>query len=446
MVSAARDGQLAGVAPPIVEAGSRTAPDRGARRRAAALVLLTLVGVLNYVDRFLPAVLAEPIKRDLQLTDTTLGLINGFGFLVIYAVIGIPIARLADRGRYGLVVSASLALWSVMTMAGGLAQSGLHLALTRMGVAVGEAGSTPAAHAYISRNFAPDRRAGPLAVLSLSVPIASMAGLLGGGLVGEALGWRGAFLAMGGLSLLVAPLVLLVLGPGAGRALATEVQPPGRSVPRPSLAAFKKRSFVTILAASALVGVGGYTLTAFAPAFLIRTHGFSVGEVGTYYGIASGLFGIVGLVLTGRLADRLSRRDPRWLLWIVAGMALLLLPCLILALLTPDRWAAVGLLAAGYVVGAAYLAPVVAAIQRLVPPETRATASAVLLFCTALAGGAGPLIAGMVSDALQPELGAAALARAMLVAPAAWILAVIGFLAAARTFRAELVEEPAPSA
>ncbi|CAN7544210.1 MFS transporter [Phenylobacterium sp. LjRoot219] len=443
-MTTARDTQLEGLATaprPSVEA-DRAGAGRDRRRRSAAIVLLTLVGVLNYVDRFLPAVLAEPIKRELQLTDTTLGLINGFGFLVIYAVIGIPIARLADRGRYGLVISASLALWSVMTMAGGLAQSGLHLALTRMGVAVGEAGSTPAAHAYISRNFPPDRRAGPLAVLSLSVPIASMAGLLGGGLVGEALGWRGAFLAMGGLSLLVAPLVLLVLGPGAGRALATDAAP-GQSAPRTPLAVFKKRSFLTILAASALVGVGGYTLTAFAPAFLIRTHGFSVGEVGTYYGIASGLFGIVGLVLTGRLADRMSRRDPRWLLWIVAGMALLLLPCLILALLTPDRWAAVWLLAAGYVVGTAYLAPVVVAIQRLVPPETRATASAVLLFCTALAGGAGPLIAGMVSDALQPQLGAAALSRAMLVAPAAWILAVIGFVAAARTFRAELVAEPA---
>lgn len=123
-------------------------------------------------------------------------------------------------------------------------------------------------------------------------------------------------------------------------------------------------------------------------------------------------------------------------------MIALLAPCAVGGLLVADPRAAVALTAAGYVVGAAYLAPVVAAIQRLVPIEMRATASAVLLFCTALAGGAGPLLTGLISDALQPTLGHAALARALFVAPAAYILAAVGYLVAARRFRQEMVEEP----
>ena len=122
------------------------------------------------------------------------------------------IARIADRGAFGLVISACLTLWGAMTMLGGAVQSGFQLALTRVGVAVGEAGSTPAAHAYVARNFAPERRAAPLAVITLSIPLASAASLIGGGLLAQSLGWRTAFVVMGAISVVFAPLVLFVLG------------------------------------------------------------------------------------------------------------------------------------------------------------------------------------------------------------------------------------------
>ena len=152
----------------------------GATRAWAAVAVLALVGTLNYIDRFLPSVLAEPIKRELALSDTAIGLINGFGFLIVYAVLGIVIARVADRGMFGAVVAGCLTLWGSMTMLGGTVQSGLQLALTRVGVAVGEAGSTPAAHAYVARNFVPEKWSAPLAVITMSVPLASAASLLGG--------------------------------------------------------------------------------------------------------------------------------------------------------------------------------------------------------------------------------------------------------------------------
>lgn len=411
-----------------------------AARRWAAVVLLTLVAILNYIDRFLPSVLAEPIKRDLALSDTAIGLINGFGFLIIYAVLGIPIARLADRGRQGVVITACLGLWSTMTMLGGLAQSGWQLALTRMGVAVGEAGSTPAAHAFIARSFPPARRAAPLAVLTLSAPLATMLALIGGGLVAAALGWRHTFMVMGAASLLIAPLVLLTLGAGrgpAGRKDAAAVAA-GRAA---YMGLLRKESFAVILVASSLIGIGSYALTAFGPAFLMRVHGLTVAQVGVEFGVASGVAGVLALVLVGVLADRLSSRDPRWHLWAIAAMVVLFTPCTVAALLVSDGRAALILLAVGNAFGAAYLAPLVAAIQRLAPTELRASASAIMLFCTAVLGGLGPLVAGMISDALQPELGPAALARGLLVAPIAWASGGLLYLAATRRFRAEMVEE-----
>jgi len=401
-----------------------------AARRWAAVVLLTLVAILNYIDRFLPSVLAEPIKRDLALSDTAIGLINGFGFLIIYAVLGIPIARLADRGRQGLVITTCLGLWSAMTMLGGFAQSGWQLALTRMGVAVGEAGSTPAAHAFIARSFPPARRAAPLA---------TMLALIGGGLVASALGWRNTFLVMGAASLLTAPLVLVTLGAGRGPAHAADGgAAAGFGAYRGLL---RKQSFALILVASSAIGIGSYALTAFGPAFLMRVHGLSVAQVGVEFGLASGVAGALALALVGVVADRLSSRDPRWHLWAVAAMVALFTPCTLAALLVENGRPALVLLAIGNAFGAAYLAPLVAAIQRLAPVELRASASAIMLFCTAVLGGLGPLIAGMISDALQPELGAAALARGMLVAPIAWGAGGLLYLAATRRFRTEMADE-----
>ena len=191
-------------------AGHRRAPPpvHGATRAWAAVAVLFLVGTLNYVDRFMPGVLAEPIKQDLALSDSAIGVLNGFGFLIVYAVPGIVIARLADRGIFGTIIAGCLMLWGAMTMLGGAVQSGIQLALTRVGVAVGEAGSAPAAHAYVARNFVPEKRSAPLAVITMSIPLASAASLLVGGLLAQSLGWQMAFVVMGGMSVLLAPLVL----------------------------------------------------------------------------------------------------------------------------------------------------------------------------------------------------------------------------------------------
>jgi predicted MFS family arabinose efflux permease len=416
-------------APPTDQVHSR-------RRAWAAVGVLAIVGTLNYIDRFLPAVLTEPLKKDLALSDTEIGIINGFGFLVVYAVIGIPIARLADRGAFGYVIAGCLALWGSMTMLGGAVQSGFQLALTRVGVAVGEAGSTPAAHAYVARNFAPHRRAAPLAVITLSIPLASAGSLIGGGLLAEALGWRTAFVVMGAISVLFVPAVLVILG----RRQAMPVTPVNNESPfAPWWELLRKPSFLAIVLGAACISVAGYSLTTFAPAYLMRARELSLGEVGLHYGIASGLTGILGLLVVGRISDKLAARDSRWPLWLVAMVTAALVPFSILAFVVDSAGVSVWFIALSYVAGTAYMAPSIAAIQRMVPPEQRATASAIFLFFGAVIGSAGPLVTGMISDALTAELGNLALGRALLVVPVMQLAAVALYLVASLRYRRELV-------
>jgi len=427
----------------MTEAVADAAPQFSRRRAWGAVLLLMLIGVVNVIDRLLPGILAEPIKHDLMLSDTAIGLINGFGFLVVYAVVGVPIARLSDRGIYGLVISGCLGIWSLMTLLGAATQAGWQLALTRMGVALGEAGSSPAAHAFIGRNFPPTGRGAPLAVLTLSIPFASLLALMAGGLLGEAVGWRMTFVIMGVLGLILSPLALLVMGPR--QAAATGAPRPSLSL-RPALLLLKKPSFLLTLFGSSFIGISGYTLATFSSAFLMRVHGMSLGEVGIKYGTAVGISGVISVLFAGLMADRLSRRDPRWVLWVVVLMICGLLPFSYAAFLVPNPWAALGLLMCANIIASAYMAPVVAAIQRLAPTQLRATASAMLALFTAMAGGAGPFITGMISDALQASMGPQALGRAMLVVPVAQTLAGILYLAATLTFRRDLVVEDAPTA
>jgi predicted MFS family arabinose efflux permease len=435
--SAARP-DTGGTTAQMTEQVSGAAPVFSRARVWSGVVLLMLVGMVNTIDRILPGILVEPIKHDLALSDSVIGLINGFGFLVVYALVGIPIARLADRGAYGLVISACLGLWSLMTLAGAAAQTGWQLALTRMGVSLGEAGSAPATHAYIARNFPPNRRGGPLAVFVLSIPFASLIALMAGGLMGEALGWRMTFAIMAAVGLVLGPLVLFVLGPRQGAAPGT---PPATLSLKPALGLLRKPSFLLVLCGTAFIAIGGYTLVTFSSAFLMRVHGMSLGEVGIRYGIAVGVSGVISVLLAGLSADRLSNRDPRWNLWVVVLMLAGLQPLGYTAFLTGNPWAAMFCMMCANIGASAYMAPVVAALQRLAPPDLRATASAFMFLFTGLAGGIGPLLAGLISDALQPEHGARALAYAMLVIPASQAVAALLYLAASLYFRRDMVAE-----
>jgi predicted MFS family arabinose efflux permease len=398
------------------------------------LPALVGVGLLNYLDRALPSILAEPIKHELQLSDTALGFINGAGFLLVYAFAAVPIARIADRGRQVQVISASLAVWSFMTLIAGAVASGWQLALTRMGVALGEAGSLPASHSYLTQRYPPERRVFALSMLSLAVPLGNSFGLVAGGTIGRTLGWREAFIAMGLAGLVLVPLIHLILKKGA--ALQSGSAPPSpRRVKVVELGGGSGLGL--ILAGASLVAIGGYSAIAFVPAFLMRVHGVPLDVVGFRYGLGAGVAGVTALLVMGWWCDRIVARGAKSPLPAVVIMILAAVPFITTALIVSDSKLALTLAAVGSIVPVAYLAPVVASLHRLVAPHHRAQVSALLLLCTALVGGSGPLAVGIVSDLLRAMYGNASLGRAMLIIPVAYALAAAVFWLAARRYPLE---------
>jgi MFS transporter, Spinster family, sphingosine-1-phosphate transporter len=407
-------------------------------RGALVLCLLLSVNILNFVDRLLPSVLVEAIRRDLHISDTQIGLIGGLAFAVIYSFASIAIARVADRWSPRGVIALSLGLWSFATAISGVAQSFTQLFLARAGVAAGEAGSTPAAHAVIARAYPPERRSLVMAIFSLGVPIGAMIGLAMGGWINDALNWRAAFFVVGLPGLAVALLVRLFVP-----------DPPHRS-PEASGAGsfwstlrllFGLRSFRHMATASSLFAIGSYALNVFAAAFLIRTHHLTAARAGAAFGFAFGIGGLLGTFAGGTLSDWLGRRDPRWRQGVPALGLLLSAPVSLVAFTTPSLAVSWICLTLTYFFGLLYYAPSFACVQSLVPDGVRATAAGVLLFCLTLVGASvGPSLVGMVSDMLAPKYGALSIRYAMSLLPVTMIWSALHFFLAARALPADLAQ------
>lgn len=400
------------------------------------LGVLVFVNILNFLDRLLPSILVQSIRRDLGLTDTQIGLMGGVAFAVVYSFASVAIARIADRRSPRAVISISLALWSIATAFSGLAQNFLHLLLARSSVAAGEAGSTPPAHALISRIFPSERRSLAVAIFSLGVPIGATLGLALGGWINDALNWRAAFFVAGVPGLIVAALIRFVV-PDPPHAAPSEARAGGFAVALRSL--LSKRSFRHMAAASSLFAIGSYSLNVFAAAFLMRTFHVSSARAGLLFGLAFGLGGLVGTFAGGALADSLGRRDPRWRQLVPAIGLALSAPTALVGFLVPSLAISVACLTLVYLFGLLYLAPTFAAAQSLVPDDSRATASGVLLFCLTLVGASvGPFLVGVVSDALSPHYGSLSLRYALCAMPLTMVWSAIHFALAARALPADL--------
>lgn len=408
----------------------------GGARGMELILLLLAINTLNMLDRNLPFILAEAIKADLDLTDKEIGLLGGLVFAVVYSVGGLPLGRLADRGLARQTVAAAVALWSAMTALGGTAQNFLHLAAARLGVAAGEAALAPAAHSIISTHFPPDRRATMIALFSIGTPVGFMLGLAFGGWLVEHAGWRMAFLAIG--------VPGLVLGAIAWFRLPRR---PAESTHDESMGAvlrylLARPSFRHTLAAASLYSFVGYSLNTFLPAFVMRSHGLGAAETGLFLGLITGVAGLIGLPLSGWLADRLAARDPGWRLRIPALLMGASAPFLLAALLASDWLATLALLFVPLMLTYAYLGPTFSAMHAIVPPHMRATATSCLLGGLTLFGASlGPLAVGTASDWLGALQGRHALATALLMLPAVLALSAWQFAAAAERLAADLHRE-----
>jgi predicted MFS family arabinose efflux permease len=377
------------------------------------LWILMIVYVFNFLDRQIVNILAEPISRDLNLSDTQIGLLTGLAFALFYTLLGIPIARYADNSstnRVGLI-SISLAVWSAMTALCGLAQNFAQLALARVGVGVGEAGCTPAAHSLITDSVPPEKRSSAIAFYGLGIPIGSLLGLVIGGALNDIYGWRVAFMAVAIPGLILAAFLPFILreprkAEAAARALSGEKARDALSTKDALKEVFSSRAFVLLAIAASFTAFLSYGKSVWAVILFIRSHGLSPGETGLLLGIVLGVAGMVGTWLGGMMADKFGKIDKRHLLTTPALGMVIATPILFLGYFATDWRVAIILLFVPSALNAAYYGPTYATVQGLVKPEARAVAAAFMLFGQNLIGlGLGPLLFGMMSDAFKPLAG-----------------------------------------
>jgi predicted MFS family arabinose efflux permease len=399
-------------------------------RAWSLLGVLTLVSIFSQIDRILPYILAESIRTELGLSDTEIGLITGLAFAVCYTLFSLPLARAADRGSPRLVLLACLLVWSVMTGLGGLAGSFVVLALTRLGVALGEAGGTPSAHALIARRIGPERRGLAIGLFAMGIPLGTMVGFIGGGLIDAAFGWRAAFIGAGALGVTVALLVWLTAGPTPPlRRPAEQTEPYVRS----ALRLLSVPAFRWLMIGALTVGFATAPFYTFTAPFLIRTHGLTTAQVGLSFGLLQGLTGVIGALVGGRMFDRAVRRGVRHPLLAPATMLVVGAVSTTAALFASAGWMAIGLFVPA-MLGFAFLLPwVFGAGHRIAGPGKEALASSLGLVASGLFGPAlAPVLVGLISDNAAGVGLANGLALGLLIGPAFSVLTALALMAAGR--------------
>ncbi|MEA3063218.1 MAG: hypothetical protein QOJ94_2999 [Sphingomonadales bacterium] len=414
-------------------------PSETTGRARTVFALLLLAYIFNFLDRQILGILATPIKADLHLTDTQFGAIGGLAFALLYSVLGIPLALLADRTSRSAVIAGALAVWSGFTALCGLAAGLGQLFLCRLGVGIGEAGGVAPSYALIADYFPPERRARALAIYSLGIPIGAATGTLLGAYIAHWVSWRAAFMTMGLAGILLAPVMLIFVRDLPKPERAAGAQAPLREV-FPLLA--RKRSFWLLAFASSLSSLCGYGLLLWTPSVLMRSFGLDMVGTGWFTGSLLLIGGTAGVLAGGWLADRLGTGDVRWYARLPAIAWLVTTPCFLLAFMSPSLAIAWPLLLLPNGLNILWLGPVITAVQHLAPPRMRATASASFLMINNLIGlGVGPILIARVSDDLKASYGVESLRYAAMAATLFYLLAAALMIVASRTLKRDWVAE-----
>lgn len=397
-------------------------------RSVTILIALVLINVLSQIDRIIPFILAESIKSDLELSDTEIGLLTGLAFAVCYSLLSLPLARASDRGSPRFVLISCILIWSAMTALGGFAASFLLLALTRFGVAFGEAGAVPAGHALIARKIRPQRRGLAIGLFAMGIPLGTMVGFAAGGAIGETFGWRAVMVGAGAMGGLIALLTLLAAGPTLKlRRTSASSEPFLRSSGR----LLASPAFGWLFIGAIFLGFAAAPFYAFSAPFLIRTHGFSTSQVGLAFGLLQGLMGVVGTLLGGRGFDRAVRSGTGRVLGPPAILFLIASATTSAALFVPIGWMSIALMVPG-MLSFSFLLPWAFGAAHLVAGDGKqAQATSLVMIGSGLLGPAlGPVIVGAVSDAVTAAQEPNGLGFGLLVVPMASLLTGITMLIA----------------
>jgi predicted MFS family arabinose efflux permease len=402
--------------------------------RAYVLGILVLVYTFNFIDRQIVGILAIPIKADLGLTDTQLGLMGGLAFALLYTTLAIPIAMAADRMSRTWIMTVALVVWSGMTAVCGLAQNFWQLFLARVGVGIGEAGGVAPAYSLISDFFPPNQRARALSVYSFGIPIGSALGIVFGGIIATLVDWRFAFIVVGAAGILVAPLFrATVREPVRGAFDAKGSKSGAASLTEIMQVLLKKPSFWGLSLGASFSSMMGYGLFFWLPSFFVRSYEITLLNASLVYGAILLIGGIAGTWLGGSLADRFGENNRSAYARIPAFAFLATVPFYLVGVLSPNLVISVLVMTVPTALGLAWLGPVISAVQHLVPPNMRATASAIFLFVNNLIGiGIGTFAIGAISDGLQGRYGDESLRYAILAGTTFYLVAAGIFLLAAR--------------
>lgn len=407
-----------------------------------ALFLLTIVYAFNFIDRQILVILQEPIKQDMGLSDTQLGLLSGFSFALVYVLAGIPIAYLADRGNRRNIIAIALTVWSGMTAISGLAQNYTHLLLARIGVGLGEAGGSPPSHSMISDYYAPEHRGKAMSFYSTGIYIGILFGFALGGILADELGWRMAFFVVGIPGVLFAGVLMLLLKEPVRGNWDVGADKNAKASFKETLSfLMTRKSFWFAALGTAMMSYKSYGNGNFMPSFLYRLHDMSLSEIGFTLALVSGVAGAVGTFMGGVLADKLGAKDKRWYLWTPMWGAIIALPLGIYVLLTLNTQSLVIALIFSTITSTLYLGPCIAISHALVPPHMRAMTSAVLFFILNMIGlGLGPLITGLLSDWFTAQHGVVGLRYAMLSSYILGSSAIVFFFIAGRHLLNDLAQ------
>lgn len=411
------------IGPP--SAGSATAD----RLKYYTLAMVMVVAFISYVDRQIVTILIQSIKADLGLSDTQIGLLTGVFFSAFYMAAGIPLARISDRGNRRTLIAACVGFWSVMTMFCGMATSYVHLAIGRMMVATGEAGSAPASYSMLTDMFPPRLRTRVFALMSCGSAFGIAFGVFLGGALNDVLGWRATFLIVGAPGLLVALLFRFTVPeparPAAGPA---QVLPLAATF----LSFLGLKTYRALILLAVLASISAFAMLSWMPAFLIRVHGMSTADVGLKMGTALAVGLLLGNLCCGTMADKLGARDMRWLIWTAGCGLLACVPTGLLSLYWTEADGAILWFGAFTFFLGFWAPPVITIVMGLVQPRARALAASTIPILQSLGGALGPLAVGMASDALTPEHGPQALRHAMALSLAGCLLGGLTALAGGR--------------
>ena len=406
--------------------------------RYYVLFMLSLVCALAYMDRFVISVLVEPIKLDLGLNDTQVGLLTGLAFALFYALFGIPFARLADKQNRSKLIAACVTLWSVMTAASGYATNFIQLLLARIGVGVGEAGCLPASHALLADLFPGKQKTFAIGLFQTGGTIGILVGLILGGILSSKYGWQMTFILLGLPGVLVGLIIWLTMDDKFRTKSAVAILSEDKnsdSVFFSIKALLTQNTYRNIMIGLALGGFGNYGIVQWLPSFLIRSHNVSMDEIGVVYGMVVGLATVFGTLAGAIFAPKLIAKDQKWEVMWAAYCYLLVIPIFISCFLVTDINLSLILLFAGLFLSTSGTGPSFAGIQSIAGPKVKATAVALTMLAIAIIGqGFGPLIIGMLSDMLTGLYGSQSLRYALSISIFIMFLAFVYLFKASKTF------------